>query len=196
MSLKICTAEFMISDSRSTGFSQAWLPQLAAERLATSGKDGNVDRAPDQVPFIESEILWTNRYADPVHTCVSIHRAPRTLVTSSPNTLVLDDAWTWDIGVSPSAPAPYGTNSGVGVRFQTRESSRPLIYTRFFRDFPDSVSYQDLGAVDPGHTLHFRYRCLFSTPGGWRTPVQPLMLAQARWARLRLWTSPWTTGVI
>jgi hypothetical protein len=169
---------------------------MAAERLATSGKDGNVDRAPDQVPFIESEILWTNATDDPMHAMVSILKGPRSIVTSSPNTLVLDDAWTWDIGSSPSAPAPYGTNNGVGARFSTRQSFNPLLYTRFFRDFPDSTSYQDLGAVDPGDTLHFRYRCLFSTPGGWRTPVQPLMIAQARFTRLRLWTAPWTTGSI
>lgn len=196
MSLRICTAEFIVSDSTGTGFSQAWLPFLAADRMATSGKDGNVDRAPDQVPFIDSEILWTNTYADPVHPMVSIHRAPRSLVTSSPNTLVLDDAWTWDIGLSPAAPTPLGTNSGVGVRFQTRQSAYSLVYTRFFRDFPDSVSYVEMDAVDPGQTLHFRYRCLYSTPGGWRTPVQPLHIAQARWARLRLWIAPWTTGVI
>lgn len=196
MSLKICTAEFLISDSHGTGFSQAWLPFVAAERMATSGKDGNVDNAPDQVPFIESEILWTNSYDDPVHTMASIGRAPRSIVTSAPNTLVLDDAWTWDIGISPAAPLPTGTNSGVGMRCETRPSFQPVIYTRYFRDFPDSTSYQDLGQVDPGETVHFRYRCLFSTPGAWRTPVQPLMTAQARWARLRLWVAPWVTGSI
>lgn len=195
MSLKLCTAEFMISDTKGTGFCQSWLPVEAAERLAVSGKDGNADRAPDQVPFIDSEIIWTNSYPDPVHASVSIGRAPRTIVTSSPNTLVLDDAWTWDIGVSPDAPAPFGTNSGVGYRFQTRQSFNTLLYTRALRDFPDSVSYVDPGFIGPGETLHFRYRCLFSTPGGWRTPVQPLMIAQARFARLRLWVSPWTTSV-
>lgn len=196
MSLKICASEFMISDSVGTGFTQAWLPFVAAERMAVSGKDGNVDRAPDQVPFIDSEILWTNSYDDPVHAMVSIQKAPRSIVTSSPNTLVLDDAVTWDIGLSPSAPTPFGTNNGVGIRMQTRQSFNPLIYTRFFRDFPDSVNYVEPGAVDPGQTLHFRYRCLYSTPGGWRTPVQPLMIAQARFTRLRLWIAPWTTGVV
>lgn len=196
MSLKICTAEFMISDSVGTGFSQSWLPAMTAERTPTSGKDGNVDRAPDQVPFIDSEILWTNSYADPVHVGVSIHRAPRSFTSSSPNTLVLDDAWTFDIGDSPSAPVPTGTNSGVGIRFQTRQNAYALVYTRIFRDFPDSVSYVEVGAVDPGQTMHFRYRCLFSTPGGWRTPVQPLHIAQARFARLRMWTGPWVSGSV
>lgn len=196
MSLKICAAEFMISDSVGTGFSQSFLPTVVATRDAVSGKDGNVDRAPDQVVFIDSEILWTNTYEDPVHVAVSVHRAPRSLVSSSPNTLVLDDAWTFDVGESPNAPVPSGTNSGVGIRFQTRQNAYALVYTRIFRDFPDSVSYVEVGAVDPGQTVHFRYRCLFSTPGGWRTPVQPLHIAQARWARLRMWVAPWMTGSV
>lgn len=196
MSQRLCVAEWMVSDSNGTAFSQAWLPTLVAERMATSGKDGNVDRSPDQVPFIDSEILWTNTDEDPVHTMISIHRAPRSLVTSTPNTLVLDDAWTWDIGQSPSAPTPYGTNSGVGLQVQIRKSFETQQYTRMFRDFPDSISYQDLGEVPPGQTVHFRYRCLFSTPGTWRAATQPLHVAQARWTRLRLWSAPWVAGVI
>jgi hypothetical protein len=196
VSLKICTAEFMASDATGTGFTSAWLPTMATERMATSGKDGTVDRSPDQVPFIDAEILWTNSSSDPIHAMVSIHRAPRSLVTSQPNTVVLDDAWTWDIDDSPAAPTPYGTNSGVGIGLKTRQSFEPAVYSRLFRDFPDMVSYQDLGEIPPGETLHFRYRCLFSTPGVWRAPVQPLHTASARWARLRLWTAPMITGSI
>lgn len=196
MSLKVCTAEFMISDSTGTGFAQTWLPTMVSERMAVSGRDGPVDRAPDQVPFIDSEILWTNTGDETVHTMMSVHRASRSLVSSSPNTLVLDDAWTFDIGESPSAPLPFGTSNGVGARVKTRRSYQPLIFTRIFRDFPDWISYVHLGAVDPGDSLHFRYRCLFSTPGEWRTPVQPRHEAAARWARLRLFTAPWVTGVI
>jgi hypothetical protein len=196
MSLKICAAEFVISDSRGTGLTQSWLPTMAAEQMATSGKDGNVDRSPDQVQFIDAEILWTNSANESVHARVSIHRAPRSITTSAPNTVVLDDAWTWDVGVSPSAPTPFGTNSGVGGRLATRQSFEANAYSRYFRDYPDSVSYQEIGEIEPGETMHFRYRCLFSTPGVWRTAAQPLHVAYARWARLRLWTSPWVTGVI
>lgn len=196
MSLRICTAEFLLSDNRGTGFSQSWLPTVVAERMAVSSKDGAVDRAPDQVPFIESEILWTNSFDETVHVGVSVHRAGRFLLTSSPNTLVLDDAWTFDVGVSPSAALPFGTNSGVGVRCKTRQSFNPLIFSRFFRDFPDSVSYVEVGAVDPGETAHFRYRCLFSTPGEWRAAVQPRYEAAARFTRLRMFIGPWVSGVI
>lgn len=196
MSLRVCAAEYLISDSAGTRFSQSWLPTMAAERMATSGRDGAVDRAPDQVPFIESEILWTNPYDEPIHAMISVHRASRFLLTSAPNTLVLDDAWSSDIGPSPSAPLPFSTNSGIGIKLKTRQSFNALVYARLFRDYPDSVSYVELGAVDPGDTLHFRYRCLFSTPGEWRAAVQPRHEAAARWARLRLFIAPWVTGAI
>src|SRR5690606_10316297 len=65
LSQRICVAEWMISDSNGTAFAQSWLPTMVAERMATSGKDGNVDRSPDQIPFIDSEILWTNTDDDP-----------------------------------------------------------------------------------------------------------------------------------
>lgn len=196
MSLKVCTAEFLLSDSTGMGFNAAWLPTLVAERMAVSGRDGEVDRAPDQVPFIDSEILWTNTTDDTVHVAVSVHRASRSLLSSSPNTLVIDDAWTSDIGLSPSAPAPAGTANGIGARIKTRRSYQSLIFSRIFRDYADWVSYVEVGAVDPGDTVHFRYRALFSTPGEWRTAVQPRYEAHARYTRLRMWTAPWVSGVI
>lgn len=196
MSLKICTAEFLLSDSSGLGFTQNWLPTMVAERMAVSGRDGVVDRAPDPVPFIESELLWTNTGDSPVHAQMSVHRASRFLLSSSPNTLVLDDCWSFDIGLSPSAPTPTGTSNGVGTRLKTRRSFETLVFGRIFRDFPDWISYVEIGAIDPGDTVHFRYRCNFLTPGEWRTPVQPRHEANARWARLRLFTAPWVTGVI
>ena len=196
MSLRICSAEFMVSESSGTGFSSAWIPDMVAEAMLTSGKDGTVDRSPDQVPFIDGELLWTNSYDDPVYAMASIGRAPRSITTSTPNMLALDDAWSWDIGPSPSAPTPYGANNGVGERVVAQPTTLAVGYLRYFRDFPDAVSYQSLGAVDPGDSVHFRYRCLFSTPGNWRAAVQPLFLAYARYARLRLWVSPWTSGSV
>lgn len=178
------------------GFTTSWLPTLVTERMAVSGRDGTADRAPDQVPFIDTDILWSNTSTDTVHVVVSVHRASRSLVSSSPNTLVLDDAWTFDIGPSPSAPPPSGTSNGIGTRAKTRRSTQSLAFTRIFRDYPDWVSYVEVGAVDPGMSVHFRYRALFSTPGEWRTAVQPRHEVFARWARLRMFTSPWVTGVI
>jgi hypothetical protein len=197
MSLKICAAENLISDSVGTGFSQSWLPTVAAERFLTSSKDGPVDRAPDQVPFIDGEILYSNPYDTSIHAMMSIHRASRFLLASNPNTLVLDDAWSWNIAVSPAAPLPSGTNAGFGIRQQqNRTSQTPLIFCRLFADRPDYVSYADLGEIPSGESLHFRYRCLFSTPGNWRGAIQPRYEANARYTRLRLWTAPWLTGTI
>lgn len=197
MSLRICAAEFILSDSGGTGFSQAWLPTMVAERMLTSTKDGPVDRAPDPVPFIDGDLLWTNPYDFPVHSMMAIHKASRFLLSSNPNTLVLDDVYTWDIGPSPAAPMPSGTVSGFGVRQQqNRQSQTPMIFCRIFRDEPDAISYIDLGEIPAGDSVHFRYRCLFSTPGNWRTPLQPRFEAAARYTRLRLWTAPFVTGVI
>lgn len=196
MSLRVCTAEFMASDSTGLGFARSWLPTMVAERMAVSGRDGTADRAPDQIPFIDTEILWSNTTDDTVHVNVSVHRASRFLLSSSPNTMVLDDAWSFDIGESPSAPTPGGTSNGIGVRVKTRRSTQALAFSRVFRDFTDWVSYVEVGAVDPGDSVHFRYRCLFSTPGEWRTAVQPRHEANARWARLRMFTSPWVDGAI
>lgn len=196
MSLRICTAEFMVSESSGTGFSNAWTPSLVAESLIASGKDGAVDRSPDQVPFIDGEMLWTNASDDTVYAMASVGKAARSITTSTPNLLVLDDAYSWDIGISPAAATPYGANNGSGERVQNSPTTIAVGYLRYFRDFPDAVTYMSLGAVDPGESVHFRYRCLFSTPGNWRAAVQPLFLAYARYARLRLWVSPWTSGSV
>lgn len=197
MSLKICTAEFMFSQTSGTGFSESWLPRMVAERMATSGKDGEVGRTPDAVPFIDTDMLWTNTTAEPQHLQMSIHRASRTLVTSNPNTLALDDVWAFDIGASPRAPTPTGTGSGFASRFKINRSvAASAQFGRLFRDVPDTVGYVEVGAIDPGDTLHFRYRALFSTPGEWRSAHTPRHEMNARWARLRLWAAPWLEGSI
>lgn len=197
MSQQICTAEFLISNSGGTGFSQSWLPTMVAERMLVSTKDGDVDRSPDPVAFIDGELLWANPYNFPIHAAMSVHRGSRTLITSNPNTLALDDVWTWDISASPSAPLPSGSNSGFAIRQQqNRQAQVPMIYCRRFRDEPDVISYAHLGLIDVGQSLHFRYQCAFTTPGNWRTPLQPRFEANARYTRLRLWTGPYVGGVI
>ena len=92
MSLRICTAEFMVSTNKGTEYSEGFLPRMVAERMATSGKDGGVDRAPDALPFIDTDLLWTNNSSDPQHLQMSVHRASRFLVASNPNTIVAVDS--------------------------------------------------------------------------------------------------------
>lgn len=195
MSLRICTAEFMASTSKGTGFAPSWLPRMVAERMASSSRDGTTERAPDGVPFIETDILWTNTTGDPLHLHMSLHRASRSLVTSNPNTVTIDDAYSFDVGVSPSAPIPAVTNNGFGARLKaSRSTSTSVLFGRLFRDIPDWISNVDIGPIDPGESLHFRYRALYSTPGQWRTGTSSRHEMYARWARLRLWSAPWVNG--
>lgn len=197
MSLKICSADYMLSQTSGTGFSESWLPRMVAERMATSTRDGDVDRAPDAIPFIDTSVLWTNTSKETQHLQMSVHRASRSLVTSTPNLLVIDDAWAFDIGKSPNAPIPTVQDNGVGIRIKGLPSTAPNnVFGRLFRDTPDWISYVELGPIDPDDTLHFRYRALFSTPGEWRSATSPRHEASARYTRLRLWAAPWLTGSI
>ncbi|TWH37590.1 hypothetical protein L612_007800000010, partial [Rhodococcus rhodochrous J38] len=131
MSLRVCTADFMASTNKGTGFAPSWLPRLVAERMASSSRDGTTDRAPDGVPFIETDILWTNTTEDPQHLHMSLHRASRSLVTSNPNTVTLDDAYSFDVGLSPAAPIPAVTNNGFGARLKaSRSTSTSVLFGR------------------------------------------------------------------
>lgn len=197
-SLKICTAETMLSDSAGLDFAEGWLPRIVAERFATSGRDGSVDRAPDPVAFIDTDLLWTNETGTAQHCHVSVHRASRNLLTSMFNRLVLDDAYSVDVGPAPSAPTPTGAVNGIGFRFTNARSFEQLRFRGWgFMDLPDYQSYYEIGEpVDPGDSVHFRYRCLFSTPGNWRTPPSPRYEANARWARLRLFAAPYVSGSV
>jgi hypothetical protein len=197
MSLRVCTAEFLTSTPKGMGFSPSWLPRMVVERMAASSRDGQVDRAPDGVPFIESDILWTNTTGDPVHAHVTMHRASRSLVTSNPNMVAFDDAYSFDVGLSPAAPIPASFNNGFGARLKaSRSSSTSVLFGRVFRDIPDWLTNVDIGLVEPDESVHFRYRGLFSTPGHWRTGGSSRHEMYARWTRLRLWTAPWVDGSI
>lgn len=196
MSQKLCTAEWIAANQAGVEFTPEWFPSMVAERMAVSTRDGAVDRAPDQIPFIDTEILWTNTSDSSVHVMVSVQRGSRSVVASSPATLVLDDAWTFDVGTSPAALTPYATQAGVGARFKDRRTTDPDIFNRVFRDFPDFLSYVEVGEVRAGESVQFRYRCLFSTPGEWKSVPSPRYEASARWARLRMFTSPFVAGVV
>lgn len=193
---QICTAEWMVSGASGVGLSSAWLPRLVTERFVPSVRDGAVDRTPDPIPFIDAELSWTNTTGTDQHVNVSVHKASRSLVTSSPNTLVLDDAIAWSVARNPKVPAPVAAISGAGTRLKTTQSrSSAMKYGRLYTDFDDHIDYVHIGRIAPGYTLQFRYRCLFSTPGEWRAALQPKHEAYARWARLRLWASPHVGGI-
>lgn len=194
MSITICTSEWMFSSPKGTGLSDGWFPRIVAERFVSSTKDGAVDQAPDPVAFIDAEMSWTNTLDTAQECWLNTHRAPRTIVAANPNTYALDDAISWDIGISPNAPTPYASENGIGARLQgTPFAANQVAYARLFRAWDDSVRFDLLGTVQPGQTAHIRYQAQFSTPGTWRAPTNALQIVRAYWVRLQLWGIPEVT---
>lgn len=193
MSLRICTTEMMLSTPTGTDLAAAWLPRIAAERYATSSGDGQVGHAPDPVPLIDTDLIWTNTSGAWQNVHLIIHRAPRSIVSGNANTVVLDDALSWDVGPSPNAPLPTAAASGIASRVKTTPASLGSQfhwYARLFADFDDWISIEHLGAVAAGETVQIRYQCVVSTPGEWRTGGRALQEAHARWVRLQLLAAP------
>ena len=164
---------------------------MVAERFVASTRDGDVQQAPDAVPFIDAELTWTNSGESAQLVRLGTQRAPRAITASNPNTYVLDDGLSWDIAVSPNAPTPYGVQNGVGARLQTTPVAVNQVgYGRIFRGWDDSIRYDTLGTVEPGETVHVRYQALYTSPGQWRAPAQVLQVVRAYWVRMRLWAGP------
>lgn len=188
-SLKICTAEYMISDTRGLGISSTWLPRKVTEQFLESTKDGDIKLSPDPVTMIEGDLSYINTSGDDQHLWVTIHRAPRSVVAQSPATVIITDAWTFAVGMNPVADFPTVIADTTGGRLQLdRASVAPadLLYGRYFLDGDDSQVYVDCGIVPAGQALHFRYISAVQTPNAWTEPTQftPRWEADARWARL------------
>lgn len=191
MSITICSSDFLFSTPRGTGPADAWMPRIVTERFVPSARDGQVARATDPVPFIEAELSWTNTTGAAQRIWLGTHRAPRQIVAANPNTYALDDAWTWDIGLSPNAAAPYAAEDGIGAKGQgTPWNYNQVHYARMWRGWDDSVRHDLVGVVEHGNTVHIRYAALFTTPGQWRNPANTMHIVRAFWVRLRLWAVP------
>jgi hypothetical protein len=194
-SLKLCTAEFMISDYRGTGVSQTWLPRKVAEQFLESTKDGDIKLSPDPVTMIDGDLTWFNDSSDPQHAWVTIHRAPRSIVAQSPATVIIHDAWTYLVGVDPQADTPSVTADTFGGRLQIdRGSVAPadLLYARYFLSSDDSQVYVDCGVVPAQQSLHFRYLSAVQTPNIWTEPTAftAKWSATANYARLIALAAP------
>ncbi|WP_280420635.1 DUF7172 family protein [Nocardia carnea] len=193
MSLSICASEAMVSGPAGTGFAGGWMPRIVTERFITSTRDGDVQRAPDPVPFIEGEITWTNTGAAQ-HVWLYTHRAPRVVISTNPNMYTLDDALSWDVAVSPNAPAPWGSQDGVGARMQvTPPAQAQILAAREYRGWDDSIRVDEIGTVLEGETVHVRYAANYTTPGSWRVPAAAGAVVRAFWVRLKLFSAPEVT---
>lgn len=197
MSLKILTSEYMLSDTNGLGPARRWFPRIVDEAFLESTKDGEIQRAPDAVTMIDGELYWYNQSDDPQVTFVQVHRGPRSVVSTSPNTVVIHDSWSYASGVSPTADYPSIVQDTFGGKLKIdRDSVAPddLQYARFFLDGDDSQVWIPTGQVPPRQALHFRYICSVQTPGVWITPsdidADPRYEAQARWTRLRMFAAP------
>ncbi|MBV9869131.1 MAG: hypothetical protein JO214_00670 [Frankiaceae bacterium] len=192
MSLKICTAEYMISDSNGVGLSRNWLPRVVAEQFLESKKDGELKLSPDPVTMIDGDLTWFNNSKDRVRVWVLVHIAPRSIIAQSPATVVIHDAWSHRVGKSPSADFPSVIQNTFGGRLQLDRASAAaddLLFGRFFLDGDDQQTWVDLGVVPPMQSFHFRYLAAVQTPGTWIIPgkdsdITPRWEAYARWTRL------------
>lgn len=51
--------------------------------------------------MIDGDLSWFNNSRDPQIIAVQVNRAPRTIVSQNPGTVVIHDAWSVAKGVSP-----------------------------------------------------------------------------------------------
>lgn len=189
MSLKICVGRHFSSTVNGTGPAKTWYPQVIKEAFLTSTKDGEIERSPDPVTMIEGTLAATNNNPDPIYVQVQVHRAPRSIVSTNPVTVVIHDAYSHAVGVNPHAEYPSVGLDQFGGKLQINKASTSgddLKYGRYFLDCDDSQSYVDIGLIPPGEVLQFRYICAVQTPGVWTEPTDasPRYEAHAYWTRL------------
>lgn len=179
--------------------SKSWFPRVVAETMLESTKDGEISRAPDPVVMIDGDLTWANSSRDPQHITIQVTRAPRSIVSQSPGTVLIHDAWSYAVGESPSADYPSVIQDAFGGRAQIDRpevEGKSLQYGRFFLDGDSSQAWVDIGTVTPGDAIHFRYVASVQTPGTWTTPTEfePRWEASARWAKLVAFSLPVETS--
>lgn len=195
MALRLCAGENLSSTSDGVGLSPTWFPRIVAQSYVTATKDGTIKRAPDPVPTISGDVVWTNTASVAQNVTVTIRRAPRTVATTSPNTVVIHDAWSWAKGLDATADYPSVSQETLGGGFQTdRPETDPKDIQRGYTyfDFDASQTIIHLGDVGPDHNIHVRYIAAIQTPGTWTVPseFEPRWEANARYAWLTVIARP------
>jgi hypothetical protein len=195
VTVKICTAEYMLSTVNGVGPARHWYPTIVKEAYLESTKDGEISRAPDPVTMIDGDLTYFNNTDDSVMLTMQIMRSARSIIAQSPNTVVIHDAWSHAKGKSPSAdyPSTFQDNFGGKMQIDRPEAAAAdLLYGRLFFAIDGGQAWEDLGELEPQEAVHFRYRCAVQTPGVWTmaTEFQPRWEAHAYWARLLLFANP------
>ncbi|QGH75287.1 hypothetical protein I5G61_gp39 [Mycobacterium phage Quesadilla] len=197
-SLKLCTGEYMISDTNGLGVRRTWLPRVVAQQFLESTKDGEIKLSPDPVTMIDGDLTWFNNSPDRQRVWVLVHTAPRSIIAQSPSTVVIHDAWSHLIGKEPSADFPSVIANTFGGRLQIDRASvaaDDIQFGRYFLDGDDFQTWVSIGTVPPRQSFHFRYLAAVQTPGTWIIPgsnsdVTPRWEAYARWTRLIALAAP------
>lgn len=197
--IRPCTGEFLLATADGLGMRDTWFPRVVAEAFLKSTKDGEIKRAPDPVTMISGDLTYYNNTPDRQAIAVLVARAPRGVIAQSPGTVVIHDAWSFDVGTSPSATVPTVTQDSFGGKCQIdRDSVAPadLLYGRVFYDCDATQAWVNIGLVKPGESLHFRYLAACQTPGVWTEADTDNFTsrweAHARYTRLRAFAMPWS----
>lgn len=195
MSVRICTGEHMVSTMSGLGLARSYFPRIVKEAFLESNKDGEIKRSPDPVTMIDDNVVWFNNTGARQYTVVQVTRAPRSIVAQSPGTVIIHDAWSHRVGVNPTADYPSVRQDSFGGTLQFSRSSTAaadIAYCRQFYDYDSTQSWVDIGVIEVGESLHFRYLAAVHTPGLWTTPTEftPRWEAHARYARIKVFAGP------
>ena len=190
MSLKVCVGNHMLSNVNGLGMARTWYPQVVKEAFLSSTKDGEIERSPDPVTMIEGDLPLTNGNRFPIKVRVLVHRAPRSIVSTNPVTVIIHDAYSQAIGVNPQAEPPSVALDQFGGKLMLNRASTSaddLKFGRYFLDCDDTQSYINIGIIPPDQSMHFRYLAAVQTPGVWTKPTEdtPRYEARAYWTRLQ-----------
>ena len=195
MGLALCCAEHMISDRNGIGLRSTWFPRVVDEAMLKATKDGEIQYAPDPVTTIEGSLYWFNNTPDDQSVSVLVKRAPRSIITTNPCTVTLQDAWTFQVSKNPTADDPAISTDGFGGKLMKNTASTAadkLEFCRLFLDCDVSQVWVPLGVVPAREAFHFRYLCAVFTPGLWIEAEKPAPRyeAKARFTRLIAFASP------
>lgn len=199
MSLKVLTAEYMLSNVNGLGVAKNWLPRVVQEAFLQSTKDGDIKISPDPVTMITGDLAWYNNTADPQEITVLVHRAPRAIIAQNPTTIVIHDAWTSlisPIGQSADYPSVYADTFGGRLQIDRPDVDPDnLQYGRYFLNGDDSQAYVYIGVVPPSWSFNFNYLAAVQTPGIWIQPGASANFdgrweADANWTRLLALANP------